>query len=264
MINTWLGQPPNAAFHGTQIDDMIEFCHWFMLILFVGWTCFFLYCLYRFHHSRHPRADHDGLKGNTTTHIEFAVVLIDAMLLLAFAVPLWTAQVYDFPSRKGTLQIHAIAQQYLWNFHYPGADGKLGKRSAQLVTATNPVGLNHNDPAAADDIVATGEMHVPVNEPVIIDVTSKDVIHNYSSPAMRISQDAIPGTLVPLWFKPIKTGQYEIVCGQLCGAGHGLMKAILSVDSAEDYKAWLKEAESLKAKPTASAAANQSAVASRN
>ena len=62
-------------------------------------------------------------------------------------------------------------------------------------------------------------MHVPVNHDVILEITSKDVIHSVAIQAMRIGQDAIPGTEIPIWFKPVKVGTYEIVCAQLCGAG---------------------------------------------
>ena len=58
---------------------------------------------------------------------------------------------------------------------------------------------------------------------------------------MRIAADAIPGSLIPMWFKPIKTGTYEVICGQLCGLGHYGMKGTLVVDTPEDYQAWLKE-----------------------
>ena len=58
---------------------------------------------------------------------------------------------------------------------------------------------------------------------------------------MRIAQDAIPGPIIPMWFKPIKPGTYEMVCGQLCGLGHYSMKGTLVVDTPADYQAWLKE-----------------------
>ena len=86
-----------------------------------------------------------------------------------------------------------------------------------------------------------GELHVPVDRNVIIDVSSKDVIHNFCLPDMRIAQDAIPGQVIPMWFRPIKTGTFEVVCGQLCGLGHYSMKGTLVVDTPEDYQAWLKE-----------------------
>ncbi len=88
---------------------------------------------------------------------------------------------------------------------------------------------------------------MPVDRPVIVEISSKDVIHNFALPHMRIAQDAIPGSIIPMWFKPIKTGSYEIVCGQLCGLGHYGMKGTIVVDSPADYQAWLKERQELSA-----------------
>jgi cytochrome c oxidase subunit II len=241
LINELLGQPPNASEHGYQIDHIIEFSHWFMAALFVGCSAYFIYVLIRFHKSRHPRADHEGVKSGISTHLEFSVVLIDAVLLVGFAIPIWAKRVNEFPNTKDAILVHAVGQQFAWNFHMPGPDGLFGRRDVSLVSNNNPLGLDPNDPASKDDLTFTGELHVPVDRPVIIEVSSKDVIHNFALPHMRIAQDAIPGTLIPMWFKPIKTGTYEIVCGQLCGLGHYSMKGSIVVDSPADYQAWLKE-----------------------
>jgi len=241
LINEFLGQPANASEHGFQIDHILEFSHWFMGALFLGWSAFFLYVLWRFRKSRNPVADHDGVTSGISTHLEFAVVLIEAVLLLGFAIPLWAKRVNEFPHDKDAILAHAIGQQFNWNFHLPGPDGQFGKRDIELVSNSNPLGLDPNDPAGKDDLVVLGELHVPVNRPVIIELSSKDVIHNFCLPHMRIAQDAIPGQIIPMWFKPIKTGTYEVVCGQLCGLGHYSMKGTLVVDTPEDYQAWLKE-----------------------
>ncbi len=245
MLIDLLGIQKNAALNGVEIDDMLEFCHWFIFILFFGWGCFFVYTLWRFHHTRHPVADYFGVRSHVSSHLEFTVVMIEVTLLIAFAWPLWTNRVYA--PKEATVHVRAIAQQFGWNFHYPGPDGIFGRRDPKLVSANNPIGLDPNDPASKDDFVSSNEMHVPVNQVVIVDLTSKDVIHNYSLPSMRVGQDAIPGTMVPLWYKPFKAGEYEIVCGQLCGSGHGLMRGLLVVDTEDDYKAWLTERAKMKA-----------------
>jgi cytochrome c oxidase subunit 2 len=82
-------------------------------------------------------------------------------------------------------------------------------------------------------------MHIPVNKPVLIYLSSKDVIHCFSLPIMRIKQDVIPGMRMPTWFTPVKTGQSEIACAQLCGLGHYRMKGYLTVDTEEEFNAWL-------------------------
>jgi cytochrome c oxidase subunit 2 len=128
-----------------------------------------------------------------------------------------------------------------------------GRRDIELVTPSNGLGLDPNDPASKDDLVVIGELHVPKDRPVIIELSSKDVIHNFALPHMRSAQDAIPGQIVPMWFKPIKSGNFEIVCGQLCGLGHYSMKGMLVVDEPAEYQAWLKEQASLAAPATAPA-----------
>lgn len=253
LINELIGMPPNASEHGYQIDHIIEFSHWFMGALFVGWSAFFIYVLLRFRRSKHPVADHEGVKSGISTHLEFAVVLIEAVLLIGFAIPLWAKRVNSFPDDKDAIVVHAIGQQFNWNFHMPGPDGVFGRRDIGLVTPSNGLGLDPSDPAGKDDLTFLGELHVPKDRPVIIELSSKDVIHNFALPHMRIAQDAIPGQIIPMWFKPIKTGTFEVVCGQLCGLGHYSMKGSVVVDEPAEYQAWLKERAELSKSETAPA-----------
>jgi cytochrome c oxidase subunit 2 len=241
LINEFLGMPSNASSHGYQIDHILEFCHWFMGVLFVGWSAFFIFVLIRFRKRRQPAADHHGVRSHISTHLEFSVVLIEAVLLIGFAIPLWAKRVNQFPPGKEALLVHVVAQQFSFNYHLPGPDGQFGRRDISFESNSNPLGLDSNDPAGKDDIVTLGELHVPVNRPVIAELSSKDVIHDFCLPSMRIAGDAIPGSLIPVWFTPVKTGTYEVICGQLCGLGHYSMKGTLVVDTPQDYQAWLKE-----------------------
>lgn len=238
MLNKLLGLPMDASEHGINIDQMLEFVHWKILILFVGWSIFFVYVLFRFSQRRNPKANYYGAKTKVTTHLEVSVVVIEAVLLIGFAFPLWAKRVNQFPPAQDATVVRATSQQYVWNFHYPGPDGVFGRQSPFLVTAANQIGLDYSDPAAKDDFVTLNDMHVPVDRPVIVQLMSKDVIHNFALVHMRIAQDAIPGSVIPMWFTPIKTGMYEIICGQLCGLGHYAMRAVLTVDSQEDFRNW--------------------------
>ena len=251
LINEFLGQPPNASSHGYQIDHILEFCHWFMAALFFGWSAFFIFVLIRFRKRVHPAADHLGVRSGISTHLEFSVVLIEAVLLLGFAIPLWARRVNQFPPDKDALLVHVVAQQFNFNYHLPGPDGQFGRRDVGFVSNSNPLGLDPNDPAGKDDIVTSGELHVPVNRPIVAELSSKDVIHDFFLPAMRIGGDAIPGSLIPIWFTPVKTGSYEVICAQLCGLGHYGMKGTLVVDTPQDYQAWLKERAELSGTQTA-------------
>src|SRR5213596_4188440 len=148
LINEFLGQPPNASEHGYQIDHILEFAHWFMAALFFGWSFFFVFVLIRFRKGRHPKADHAGVRSGISTHLEFSVVLIEAVLLIGFAIPLWAKRVNQFPPGKEALVVHVIAQQFSFNYQLPGSDGQFGRRDIRFVTNANPLGIDANDPAS--------------------------------------------------------------------------------------------------------------------
>jgi heme/copper-type cytochrome/quinol oxidase subunit 2 len=204
-----------------------------------------------------------------------------------------------------------VAEQFAWNVHYPGPDGVFGKTDISLITAENPLGLDRNDPAAKDDIVTINQLNLPVGKPVIIHLSSKDVIHSLNLPLFRVKQDAIPGQSIRVWFTPTVTtadiqrtmarkypvpagkvpdelaalvtlAEYagkdrqvvlakgasltddalpllhdagitevvlapetptEIACAQLCGLGHFRMRGFVTVETAEEYKAWVADQE---------------------
>ncbi|HMC22123.1 MAG TPA: hypothetical protein VKL19_09775, partial [Thermoanaerobaculia bacterium] len=138
--------------------------------------------------------------------------------------------------------VRIVAEQFAWNVHYPGKDGKFGRTVVNLVTSTNPLGLDMSDPAAKDDVVALNQLHLELNRQALIHVTSKDVIHSFKLPVMRVEQDAIPGMDVPIHFTPIRTNNgdtWEIACAQLCGLGHYRMRGQIFVDRPEDLQKWL-------------------------
>ena len=168
------------------------------------------------------------------------MVLVEAVLLLGFALPLWGKRVTaeQFPNPGDALHLRAVGEQFAWNFHYPGADGVFGRTDVYLVNGNNPLGIDPNDPAGQDDVVSKNDLHLINHKPTVIDVTSKDVIHSLSLHSMRVTQDATPGSKVPMWFRPIKEGTYEIVCAQLCGAGHFGMRAEMTVESQQTWDSW--------------------------
>jgi cytochrome c oxidase subunit 2 len=240
-----LGIAPNASLHGYGIDMMLEMLHWFMLVLFLGWGSFYAYTVWRFRATKHPKANYVGATSHLPTKLEGAVLVLEIVLLLAFAAPIWANRVDQFPTGPDVTHLRAVGQQFQWDFQYSGPDDKLGHRNIALVTPSNVLGLDRKDPDAFDDLATTGEMHLPVNKPCVVDVMSKDVIHDFCIPNMRVAQDAIPGSIIPLWFIPIKTGTYEIVCAQLCGSNHAYMRGTLVVESQADYEKWFNETAKL-------------------
>ena len=254
IMTEWLGLPALASAHGGQIDDMIGWVHVFMLVLFVGWGGFFSYCLVRFRRSRHPVANYAGVKSHTSSYLEVGVAVVEAVLLFGFAIPLWAARVDRMPSESEALVVRVTAEQFAWNVHYPGPDGKFGRTDLKLLdTQANPLGLDRSDPAAKDDVTTLNQLYLPVNKPVIVRLRSKDVIHSFGVPEFRVKQDAIPGLTIPIWWVPTVTTaemrtrkgnaefQYEIACAQLCGLGHAAMRGFVTVQSAEEFQKWMDE-----------------------
>jgi cytochrome c oxidase subunit 2 len=238
MLN-WLGMPVEASAHAAQIDTMIVLVHWLMLALFVGWGAFLIYVLYRFRQSANPTASYVGVKGKPAKYVEMAIALVEVVLLFAFAIPAWAARVTQFPAENDATVVRVVAEQFAWNIHYPGPDGKFGRTDNNLVSADNPLGLDRKDPDAKDDIVTPNQLHLPVDRPVLVRLSSKDVIHSFGLYEMRVKQDAIPGMQIPVWFTPTRVGEYEIACSQLCGLGHYRMRGFVTIQSQADFQAWL-------------------------
>jgi cytochrome c oxidase subunit 2 len=236
-----LGLPVLASKHGVDVDHLIIFVHWLMGALFVGWILYFFYALVRFNRKTNPKADYVGIRGHASNYIELFVALIEGVLLVGFAVPLWARAVDNFPTAKDhPTNIQIVAQQFNWNVFYPGPDGEFGRRDMSLVTQDNPWGVDKSDPKGKDDFSTLNDIHVPIGKPVLIILTSKDVIHSFKLIAMRVTQDAIPGLRIPLHFTPTKTGVYQVNCAQLCGNGHADMAGgRLTVDTQEDYDKWV-------------------------
>lgn len=237
-----LGLPVNASAHGYEIDSIILYVHILMLVLFIGWGGFFLTTLFKFNRRANPKASYTGVTSHLSTKIEIAVVVIEAVLLVGFSIPFWAKHVNAFPNRSDALEVRVVAEQFAWNIHYPGKDGKFGKSSPKLMDPqNNPVGIDSTDQNAKDDFVTINQLHLPIGQPVIVHLTTKDVIHAFALPIMRVKQDAIPGMSIPVWFTPIKTGNSEIACAQLCGIGHYRMKGFVTVHTPEEYAKWVSE-----------------------
>jgi cytochrome c oxidase subunit 2 len=248
-----LGMPPAASAHAGDIDQMISLVHWLMLVLFVGWGIFFVFVLVKFRRGANPTASYIGAKGKVAKSTEVAVALVEVLLLVFYAIPAWAKRVTNFPSGNDAIIVRVVGEQFAWNVQYPGADGKFGRTDPRLVSADNPLGLDRKDPDAKDDITTINQLNIPVGHPILVHLSSKDVIHSFGLYEMRIKQDAVPGLEMPVWFVPTVTTddmraklkdpmfQYEITCSQLCGLGHYRMRGFITVQSEADYQKWMAE-----------------------
>ena len=234
--------PVLASENGKPVDELIIYIHWLMILLFIGWFGYFVYCLWRFNAKRNPKADPIGARSHASSWIELIVAGIEVVILVGFAIPMWrdASDVTRIPPKDQAIQIQVMAQQFGWNARYAGKDGEFGKQAMTLVNEQNIFGVDSKDEKGKDDVTVYNDLHVPVNKPVIAYVGSKDVIHSFKVIAMRVTQDAIPGMRIPCWFKATKEGRYQINCAQLCGAGHYSMSGgFITVESQEKYDAWL-------------------------
>ena len=257
-----LFMPPDLSEHGAGVDSLMLWVHVIMAVLFVGWGLFFLYTLIRFRSKRNPQANYAGVQSHASTYHEVAVTVVEGVLLILLAIPLWAERVEDFPDEKDAMVVRVIGKQFNWQAHYPGPDGKFGRLNYRLVhDMLNPLGLDPDDENGKDDLVADENLFaIPVNKPIIIHLTSKDVIHSLSIPTLRVKQDAIPGMSIPIWFKALKTSkQYkeeeaqrtgksvseirdlEVACAQLCGAQHYKMRGYLHILEEKEFEDWLQQ-----------------------
>ncbi|MCK6455267.1 MAG: hypothetical protein L6Q92_01860 [Phycisphaerae bacterium] len=234
----WL--PVDVSKHGFEIDRLIYALHILMAVLFVGWGIVFAYCLVRFRQRPGHRADAVVIKAKASKYAEIGVAVFEAVLLLAFAVPVLARVKNQFPSEAESEVVRVVAEQFAWNGHYAGADGVFGRTDPKFIAPDNLIGLDPNDPHGTDDIITVNELHVPVNKPVIVRLSSKDVIHSFAVPALRVKQDVIPGMTIPIWFEAARLGEFDIQCAQLCGNNHFKMRGRIHIDTDAAFAEWKK------------------------
>lgn len=232
--------PRAASSHAPAIDAMLTHIHLVILVLFAGWATYFLYLLIRYRSGNHPVAKYAGTRGRLAIVFTALVVLVEGFLLVTSGLPLWFERTARGPTGPPPLAVRVVAEQFAWNFHYAGVDGEYGDTAVRLISPENPLGLDRNSRFGKDDVTSVGEMVVPLNHPVLVELSSKDVIHSFGIPAMRVKQDANPGMRIPVWFTPTELGEFEIACSQLCGLGHHRMRATIKVVQRNEYDAFLR------------------------
>jgi cytochrome c oxidase subunit II len=215
-MSDWL--PQVASTYGPRIDNLFYIVLYLTGGSFIITEALLLYFAVRYRYRPDRRAHYTH--GNSTLEVVWTIVPAAVLVILTvMSKSAWDEVKHTWPESDVNLVI--TASQFNWEVRYPGADGK---------------------PDTADDVVLNNEMHVPVGKPVRIQLRSKDVIHSFFLPNMRLKQDAVPGLTIPLWFEATRTGDFEIACAELCGFGHYTMHGVLTVHSAEEYKTWLEEA----------------------
>jgi cytochrome c oxidase subunit 2 len=232
--------PEVISAHGDAVDQQ------FMITIIVVGVSFFLaqialgYVVWRYRAKGSERAQYSH--GNPK--LEASWTILTAVVFIGIAIMgqrVW-AQLQLNEAPPDSTVIEVTGQQFVWNFRYPGADGKFGRNDPKFYDdQSNPVGVDPKDPNGKDDITSVGMMAVPVGRPVNLILRSKDVTHDFFVPGLRFKQDAVPGMKISVHFTPTKEGRYEIACAELCGLGHHRMRAFMEVKSQAEFERWLKD-----------------------
>jgi cytochrome c oxidase subunit 2 len=161
--------------------------------------------------------------------------------LVVMGTRIWAGVHFD-EAPAGSIVVEVTAKQFAWSFRYPGPDGKFGHTDLKLVNDSggNPLGIDDKDPAGKDDIVSAS-LKVPVGKSIKLMMRSRDVIHNFFVPELRMKQDIVPGMDIPLHFQADKIGIYEVPCSELCGLGHFQMRTTMQVMSESDFEQWKQQ-----------------------
>lgn len=213
----WL--PEDVSEHGRTIDDLFKFILYLTGIVFIITESALFYFSWRYDATTNA----DPVKYSHGSHaLELVWTILPAVTLLFIAVfqmEAWARAKMKPPNIAPLVEV--TGRQFNWDFRYPGPDNKL---------------------YTADDIVRTdGKLYLPVNEEVLMKITSADVLHSFFLPNLRLKQDVIPGMDQSMWFKAKKTGGYDIVCAELCGWGHYKMKGRVYFLPRDKFDEKLKE-----------------------
>lgn len=236
LLSPWWSTP--IASNWSYIDDTLVITFWITGFVFAAVVLFMAYCVFRFRHKEGRKAAYEPenrrLEGWLT-----ALTAIGVAALLAPGLYVW-GQYVTVPANA--TEIEAIGQQWYWSYRLPGADGKLGKSDPRSIGPDNPLGIARDDPNGQDDVVVeAGELHLPIDRPVKVLLRSIDVLHSFYVPEFRAKMDLVPGTVTYFWITPTRAGEFEVLCAELCGVGHALMRGRVVVDTQEDYETWLGE-----------------------
>jgi len=212
---SWL--PENVSTYGGEVDSLFYLIYYITgaAFILVTLTMIAFLVLYRSREGRRAIYSH----GNTTLEIIWTLVPAVIFVALSFMSQATWARIRGHVP-PSNFKVQVTAKQFNWEIVYPGPDGKFG---------------------TADDLALENQLHVPVGQVVQVVLKSKDVIHSFFLPNLRLKQDAVPGREILAWFEATRPGRFEMPCAELCGFGHSGMKGWLYVHTPEEYAEWVKE-----------------------
>ncbi|TCD16691.1 cytochrome c oxidase subunit II [Oricola cellulosilytica] len=234
VLSPWWWTP--IASNWGYIDQTLIVTFWITGVVFTAVVVFMAYCVFRFRHREGAKAAYEPESRKLELWLT-GITAVGVAAMLAPGLIVWS-QFVTVPDEA--TEIEVVAQQWQWNYRLPGEDGILGKSSNKLVSYDNPLGVDPDDVNGQDDVIVEADaLHLPIDRPVKVLLRSIDVLHDFYVPEFRAKMDMVPGMVTHFWFTPTRTGEFEVLCAELCGVGHGYMRGAVFVDSEQDYQAWL-------------------------
>jgi len=234
FLSPWYFTP--IASNWVAMDDTISLTFWITGFVFVAVNLFMVYCLVRYRQRKGSTAAYEP----ENKKLETWLVGLSSLGIAAMLAPglfVW-AKVVDVPQDAAVFE--AVGQQWHWTYRFPGKDGKLGTVDARHVSDQNPFGINPDDPDGQDDVlISSPEVHLPLGKPVKALLRAKDVLHNFAVPQFRVKMDLVPGLVTYIWFTPTRVGKFDLLCNELCGVGHFVMRGKVVVEEEQAFQAWL-------------------------
>ena len=253
---TWnhLLLPPASSVHGTQIDLLMKVSTGLIIVVFFITSPMLFYFAFKYRGKKSNNAYF--LSHNNKLEVVWTVIpTIILTVLIIFGLKTWD-NAMNVEVTESTKLIEVYAKQYNWTARYSGIDNKLGKANYKLVKGQNTLGVDMLDINSADDKMAR-EVHLVVNEPVLLKFRSQDVIHSAFLPHFRVQMNCVPGMTTQFAFTPTQTTSemkeqegedfdFVLLCNKICGAAHYNMKMKFIVESQEDYDTWIASQKTLK------------------
>lgn len=234
FLSPWRFTP--IASNWDTMDRTVDVTFLVTGIVFVAVNLFMAYCIIRYRHRQHSRAHYEP----ENKKLEWWLIVVTTVGIAAMLGPGLSVWAKFVTVPDNIMVVEALGQQWNWAYRFPGADGQLGRTDIQLVSASNPLGIDPGDPQGQDDVVITdAELHLPLGKPVKVQLRSKDVNHQFAVPQFRVKMDMVPGMVTYFWLTPTRTGSFDVLCEQLCGVAHFTMRGRVVVDSVDEFQTWL-------------------------
>lgn len=233
--------PAATAASSAAIDGRMIGVYSLLGAVLLSWILYLVWAIAEPHIRRAGESQPAAATFRVAAIVTGVVAVFETTMVVWVAVPIWKRRTPVPPSSANAVTVRVVAEQYAWHFHYPGTDGQFGVSRPSLVSADNPIGLDRTSANGADDIVVSGDLHVPVGRQVVAQLTSRDAVHSFGVMELRVKQDVVPGAVGTVWFTSSVAGRFTIACSQLCGPGHDQMRGNVVVESAADFDAFLAQ-----------------------